>query len=191
MAEYLQRFTVETGDGSRFPIDMLRYDRCYPDMETDSIKVANACDPWRHFRGVSSFTPQSTGERESSARIRVTPSGSVAASTTRRLCRLSSDGLRLGGEWTWNRSTRKARCSDDRLRRHRCRCPALDRVYRSAASRRQLLMAAKVRKLKCTKCKAITSHGYAGKVAETSSSRRYDYACQVCGKVRSVRTART
>lgn len=39
----LYEFTVT---GSRdFPVDMLRYDRCWPAHESDSTTMATACDP--------------------------------------------------------------------------------------------------------------------------------------------------
>lgn len=34
-----------------FPLDMLRYDHCYPSSENDSAKIARCCDLRRYSKG--------------------------------------------------------------------------------------------------------------------------------------------
>lgn len=41
-ATYTRRFIVE--GQVVFPIDMLRYDRCWPDSSSDAIKILNSID---------------------------------------------------------------------------------------------------------------------------------------------------
>lgn len=42
MANYLHRAVIETS--FQFPADMLRYDKCYPDSEQDSLKIQSTWD---------------------------------------------------------------------------------------------------------------------------------------------------
>jgi hypothetical protein len=66
---YVQTFSVE-GDG-QFPIDMLRYDRCYPHTEHESYEIMRSHDgESRKFRVklqriVYSKTPPTQGRWES------------------------------------------------------------------------------------------------------------------------------
>ena len=77
--QYRQTFEVAGGRGSQFPLDMLRYDQCYPDTEHDSARIEYTLDashPIRLRRTVDNKKRMPTEARWKSFGWKVVP-GSV------------------------------------------------------------------------------------------------------------------